>query len=69
MKFVYFVKTLFPAFLFLRSLIQDSLHADHHMYVVLLAETPAEAARILSYFSCDMNDILQVFIKINNIRK
>ena len=50
----YFVKTFSPAFLFLH-LKQGSLHVDYHVYVVLVA------ARILSYFSCDVSDLLFVY--------
>ena len=54
-----FVKTLFLLFCFFDKN-KACLHANNHMYmyVVLVAETPAEAARILSYFSCDVNDFL-----------
>ena len=54
MQFCYFVKTIFPDYLFLRY--KQVLHADNHIYVVLVAGTFTEAARILSYFSCDVID-------------
>ena len=51
------LKYFSPAFLILRKK-QDSLYADNHMFVVLVAETPSEAAQILSYFTCDVSDFL-----------
>ena len=43
------------------------MYVYKHVYVVLVVETLAKAARILSYFSCDVCDFLfflKVFSKI-----
>ena len=60
MQFVTLSKHPTPAFLFL-CWKQGSLHVYYHVYVVLVAETLAEAARILSNFSCDVRDILFIY--------
>ena len=58
------IKIFSPALLFLR-LKQGSLHVYYHVYVVIVAETLAEAARILTYFSCDVSDFfLQYSVKL-----
>ena len=45
-------------FCFFFRLKQGCLHVCYHVYVVLVEETLAETARILSYCSCDVSNFL-----------
>ena len=64
---IYAIRTLFkhfPQLLCFFGLKQGSLHVYKHVCVVLVAETLTEAARILSYFSCDVSDFLFIFLQV-----